>query len=81
MYTPTTQGKWWLQSVTGLVVMGLNKQRDWDHIGQIIEMELGVELVGGEQCTACQASGNECWVYFEKSAQQMSRPGDTCVCC
>ena len=53
VYAPTAQGKWWLQSVVGLVVMGPNKQRDWGHISQIMEMELGVELMGGEQCTAC----------------------------
>ncbi len=40
-----------------------------------------MELVGGEQCTACQASGNECWVYSKKGAQQVSRPGDTCARC
>jgi len=65
-YAPTAQGKWWLQLAAGLAAMGPNKQRDWGHIGRIIETELGVELVGGKQCATYQALGDKCWVYSKK---------------
>ena len=77
VYAPTAQGKWWSQLVAVLAAMGPNRQRDWGHIGWIMETELGVELVDGEQCVACQASGGECQVYFKKGAQQVRKPRDT----
>ena len=40
-------------------------------------MELGVELIGGKQYTACQALSDKCWVYFKKGIQQVNRPKDT----
>lgn len=61
--------------------MPLNKRRDFGHIGRIMERELGQKLLGEERCLACQDNNEECWVYSQDGAQQVSRPGDTCARC
>lgn len=64
-----------------LAALSANKRRDFSHIGRIMETELGQELQGKERCSACQANSQECWIYSQRGAQQISRPGDTCARC
>jgi hypothetical protein len=61
--------------------MSQDKRKDWGHIGRIMETELGERLQGDRRCAVCQERDEECWVYSEKGAQQVSRPGSTCARC
>lgn len=74
-------GKWWTADQEELKAMSPNKRRDFGHIGRIMETELGQQLLGDKRCPACRANDQECWVYSEKGARQVSRPGDTCARC
>jgi len=81
VYASAITGKWWSQTEEELTAMSQDKRRDWGHIGRIMETELGERLQGDRRCTACQERDEECWVYSEKGAQQVSRPGSTCARC
>lgn len=80
-YAPQLRGKWWSFGEEELAAATPNKQRDYGHIGRIMETELGEQLHGKDRCTACQSHNEECWVYSEKGSQQVSRPGDACTRC
>lgn len=43
---------------------------------QIMETELGKQVLGDERCTGCIANDRECWIYSRVGAAQVSFPGD-----
>jgi hypothetical protein len=81
IYAPAITGKWWSRTEEELAAMSQDKRKDWGHIGRIMETELGERLQGDRRCTVCRERDEECWVYSEKGAQQVSRPGSTCTRC
>jgi hypothetical protein len=62
-----------------------NRQKVLDHVGRIMETELGEKLSDDQRCSHCQAgngsSGYECWVYSGEGARQVLYPGSICARC
>jgi hypothetical protein len=62
-----------------------NRQKMLDHIGRIMETDLGERLSDNQRCNHCQAgngsSGYECWVYSSDGAKQVMYPGSICARC
>jgi len=80
-YAPTVQHKWWSVSPEEWAGFSVKRKHDVGHIGRIMETDLGEMRTGTDRCTACQEENEECWVYSEKGAKQVSRPGSTCAHC
>jgi len=78
-YVPAVAGKWWTSG--GSPEIRQRRGRVADHVGRIMETELGERREGNGRCTACQANGEECWFYSTKGSQQIAKPGDACACC
>lgn len=62
-----------------------DRQKVLDHVGRIIETDLGVKLSDDQRCSHCQAgngsNGNECWMYSGEGARQVMYPGSICARC
>ena len=78
---PALERKWWFRSEEELGKMSEAKRRDFGHISRIMETELGEKLQGRSRCAACQAAGEECWVYSEDGAKLVKKCGSTCARC
>ncbi|KAE8450526.1 hypothetical protein EG329_006257 [Mollisiaceae sp. DMI_Dod_QoI] len=80
-YIPVILGKWWSRTQAELDAMAPTRRKQYDHIGRIMETELGKQLFNQDRCSFCRQEGKECWVYTEKGAKQLVCPRDACTRC
>lgn len=52
-----------------------------DHVGRIMESELGEQRIGDQRCQACQDNDHECWVYSQAARGQVKHMTPTCARC
>ncbi|KAE9362700.1 hypothetical protein N431DRAFT_433686 [Stipitochalara longipes BDJ] len=83
-YLPTVVGKWWYRTAEQLEELDRNnhsKRKNWNHIGRIMETDLGQRHEGDDRCARCIENGYECWTYTLEAEQQILQPGSRCVRC
>jgi len=76
-YQRQVKGKWWSVDILTTAVT----ERSIDHIGRIMETDLGKEVIGADRCESCIRAGLECFVYTTEGAAQIAKPGSACARC
>ncbi|KAK8180074.1 uncharacterized protein BKA78DRAFT_300206 [Phyllosticta capitalensis] len=65
--------KWW--------AIRRYKQDHRNHIGRIMETELGVQLLGDARCDFCKQKDRECWAYSALGRMQIANASEACAHC
>ncbi|KAK8228007.1 hypothetical protein HDK77DRAFT_97441 [Phyllosticta capitalensis] len=72
-YQTRIRDKWW----SG----GFPQCDKRNHIGRIMETELGLQLHGDARCEQCKNQDLECWIYSPVAKRQVHYPGGQCARC
>ena len=74
-------GYWWFKDPAAISALSSRAQRQFSHIGYIMETTLGIQQPADRACDRCRRAGFECWVYNTITSSQVLYASERCARC
>ena len=74
-------GRWYYVSDAAYAAQSTSGKAVTNHIGRIMESDLGEQLIGEARCRHCKDGDRECWVYSARAFNQVKYLTPACARC
>jgi hypothetical protein len=75
------EGRWYYTNEAEYEAKASPARAVCDHIGLIMETNLGEQRFGDERCDSCQEGDLECWTYSQLALKEVKSASTTCARC